>query len=114
MSAVGKIVKFGLGSLIGAGIGAAVGALTAPEDGESFQASLRRRLQEAKLAGERAQAAKQTELIQRFRAEVSDPDALDEEEPTISRTDAVVATGLVLNAPGAIASTQAAAQNLDD
>lgn len=114
MGAVGKIVKFGLGSVIGAGIGAAVGTLAAPEDGESFQAGLRRRFQEAKIAGERAQAAKQAELIQRYRAEVSDPEALDEEEPAISRTDAIVATGLVLNAPGSIASQQAAAQNLDD
>jgi hypothetical protein len=114
MSLGGKLVKFGVGSLIGAGIGAAVGTLTAPEDGRTLQIRLRQRFRDAKVAGDRAMREKQAELIQRYRAEVSDPDALDEEEPVMSRTDAVVAMGLGLNAPGAIASQQAAVQNLDD
>jgi len=111
---VTRLVKFGVGSVIGAGIGAAVGTLTAPDDGESFQASIRKRLRDAKDAGKQAQAEKQAELIQRYRGVVEDPDALVDESPSQSRAEAVVAMGLGLNAPGAIASQQAADRNHDD
>ena len=114
MGMVERLVKFGVGSVIGAGIGAAVGTLTAPDDGESFQASIRRRLRDAKDAGTQAQADKQAELIRRYRGVVEDPGALVDEAPPQSRAEAVVAMGLGLNAPGAIAAQQAADRNSDD
>ena len=114
MSMVARLVKFGVGSVIGAGIGAAVGTLTAPDDGQSFQSSIRRRLREAKDAGARAQADKQAELTRKYRGVVEDPDALVEEAPSQSRAEAVVALGLGLNAPGAIAAQQAADRDADD
>ena len=114
MSMVARLVKFGVGSVIGAGIGAAVGTLTAPDDGESLRSSIRKRLRDAKDAGKRAQAEKQVELIRKYRGVVEDPDALVDEGPTQSRSEAVVAMGLGLNAPGAIASQQAADRNRDE
>lgn len=114
MGMVARLVKFGVGSVIGAGIGAAVGTLTAPADGESFQSSIRTRLRDAKAAGKQAQAEKQAELIRRYRGVVEDPGALVDEEPAQSRTEAVVAMGLGLNAPGAIAAQQAADRDHND
>ena len=114
MSMVARLVKFGVGSVIGAGIGAAVGTLIAPDDGASFQSSIRARLRDAKDAGKRAQVDKQAELTRKYRGIVEDPSALVDQGPTQSRAEAVVALGQVLNAPGAIAAQQAADRDGDD
>ena len=46
-------------------------------------------------------------MITRFRKDVGDFDAFDDNvDHTLSKTDAVLALGLGLNAPGAIASQQ--------
>ena len=70
---------------------------------------------EMKTAGQTAKVAKETELIQRYREDVGDSTAMDDElSPSMSRADAVMAMGLGLNAPGAIASRQAAASDADE
>jgi gas vesicle protein len=76
MSLIGRAFKFTLGTATGVGIGAVVGLLVAPESGQDLQRNLRDRIRRAKVAGIEAKASKETELIQKFRAEVNDPQAL--------------------------------------
>ena len=115
MSLVTKLAKFGLGLAAGGAIGAAIGTLTAPEDGDSFRYKLKRHFINAKHAGDEAKAVKQAQMITRFRKDVGDFDAFDDNvDHTLSKTDAVLALGLGLNAPGAIASQQAALRDTDD
>jgi hypothetical protein len=115
MALMQKLARFGIGIATGGAIGAAIGTLTAPADGETFRNRLRNHFAAAKTAGETARTAKQTELIQRYREDVGDHTAMDEEiPPAMSRSDAVMAMGLGLNAPGAIAARQAAASDNDD
>jgi hypothetical protein len=109
MALMQKLAKFGIGIATGGAIGAAIGTLTAPADGETFRHRLRKHFANAKSAGETAKTAKETELIRRYREDVGDSTAMDDElPPAMSRSDAVLAMGLGLNAPGAIASRQAA------
>ena len=109
MALMQKLAKFGIGIATGGAIGAAIGTLTAPADGETFRHRLRKHFANAKSAGETVKTAKETELIRRYREDVGDSTAMDDElPPTMSRSDAVLAMGLGLNAPGAIASRQAA------
>jgi len=75
MEAIRRVLKFGLGGAVGAGIGVVVGSLLAPQKGEELQRSSRALIDEAKRAGDAAQAQKQAELEERFRARVSDPGA---------------------------------------
>jgi gas vesicle protein len=115
MSMISKIAKFGLGIVAGGAIGAAVGTLTAPEEGDSLRRKLKMHFVKAKEAGDDAKATKQAQLITRFRKDVGDFDALEDEiDHRLSKTDAVLAMGLGLNAPGAIASQQAALRDTDD
>jgi len=115
MAVMKRLAKFGVGLAAGSAVGAAVGTLTAPEDGDSFRSRIRRRFSDARRAGEEARAAKQAALISQYRKDVGDHDALEEEvDHTLSTTDAVLAMGLGLNAPGAIASQQAALRDSDD
>lgn len=114
MALMKRLAKFGAGLLAGGAVGAAVGTLTAPEDGDSFRSRMRRHVSDARRAGNEARAAKQAALISQYRKDVGDHDALEEEvDHTLSRTDAVLAMGLSLNAPGAIASQQAALRDSD-
>jgi gas vesicle protein len=114
MALMKRLAKFGIGLVAGGAVGAAVGTLTAPEDGESFRSRMRRHVSEARRAGDEARATKQAELISQYRKDVGDHDALEEEvDHTLSTTDAVLAMGLGLNAPGAIASQQAALRDSD-
>ena len=114
MALMQKLAKFGIGIATGGAIGAAIGTLTAPADGKTFRQRLRKHFKDAKTAGQTAQVAKETELIQRYREDVGDSTAMDDElPPAMSRSDAVLAMGLGLNAPGAIASRQAAADSDD-
>ena len=115
MALMEKLAKFGIGIATGGAVGAAIGTLTAPADGQTFRNRLRSHFANAKTAGDTAKVAKQTELIQRYREDVGDFTAMDDEvPPTMSRTDAVMAMGLGLNAPGAIAARQAADSETDD
>ena len=78
MGAGRRLVRFGGGSLLGAGLGGAAALLFAPGSGDDLRQRIRERLRLAKLAGAEAQAAKTEELVRRFRATVDDPDALAE------------------------------------
>src|SRR5688572_23564488 len=92
-----KLAKFGIGIATGGAIGAAIGTLTAPADGETFRHRLRKHFANAKSAGETAKTAKETELIRRYREDVGDSTAMDDElPPAMSRSDAVLAMGLGL------------------
>jgi hypothetical protein len=106
MGATKRLLTFAGGGLVGATVGAVVAALIAPQSGNDLQRNLRKRVQLAKVAGVEARAAKEEELIRRFRGRVNDPDAL-EEERVRARAEvaaAVQAVGLGRNAPGAIAA----------
>jgi gas vesicle protein len=112
MGAAKRLAKFLEGGMIGAAAGAVVGLLLAPQSGRQLRASLEDRLRRARLAGVTAQAAKEEELIHKFRAEVNDPDALRSEELRIRNevAEAVQTLGLGLNAPGAIAAQEVASR----
>lgn len=79
MSAGKRLLRFGGGSILGAGVGTAVAILLAPRSGEELKGRVRDRLQQAKLDGAEAKAAKEAELIEKFRLDVEDPGALTEE-----------------------------------
>lgn len=112
MGAAKRMAKVLEGGVIGAAAGAVAGLLLAPQSGRQLRASLEERLRRARLAGITAQAAKEEELIHKFRAEVNDPDALRSEEVRIRSevAEAVQALGLGLNAPGAIAAQEVASR----
>lgn len=108
MGFIKRTVKFTAGGIVGAVTGAAAALLLAPESGHDLQRKLRDRLRDAKLAGAEAKAAKENELIRKYRLEVNDDRALTEAEQQAAeeRAQAVVALGLGLNAPGAIAAQE--------
>jgi hypothetical protein len=80
--------KLIVGSLLGASVGYViskvmerevvepVGLLDAPLDPQAPKESFKERWERAKLAGEEARLAKETELRSYFRQKVNDPDAL--------------------------------------
>ncbi len=109
MGAAKRLATFLEGSIIGTAAGAVAGLLLAPESGRQLRASLEERLRRARLAGITAQAAKEEELIRKFRAEVNDPEALRSEEESIRNevAEAVQALGLSFTAPGASAAQDA-------
>ena len=80
MGATRRLVRFGTGSLVGAGLGSAAALLLAPASGDSLRQRLRSRLAHARLAGVEAEAAKTSELVRKFRERVNDPSALSAEE----------------------------------
>jgi len=110
MGAAKRLLKFGSGGLLGAAVGTAVAILWAPQSGDELKGRLADLGRRARLAGAEAKAAKEEELIQKFRAEVDDPAALrDEEAKTrLEAAQAVAAIGLGLNAPGALAAQETA------
>lgn len=112
MGAVMRIIKFGLGGVVGFVGGAVAGLLAAPRSGEETIEAIEARLREAEAAGDAARIAKERELIARYRGVVGDPNALgDEERRLTSETgNAMRAVGLGLNAPGAL-SAHAASDN---
>lgn len=79
MGTVKRLMKFGGGGLLGAGIGTAVAVLFAPRDGEEQQGRLHDLLRQARLDGAEAKAGKEAELIEKYRGDVEDPDALTDE-----------------------------------
>lgn len=80
MGAGKRLVKFGSGGLLGAGIGTAVTILFAPQSGGEFTGRVLDRIRQARLAGAEAKVAKEEELIRKFRGDVNDPGALRDEE----------------------------------
>ena len=69
-----KLVAFVVGGTLGAAVGAAVSSFMAPQSGQDLQYSVRSTMQEAKVSGDAAEA----EAKERFRAAVSDSNALSE------------------------------------
>ncbi len=102
MGAGTRLVKFGGGGLLGAGVGTAAAILFAPQSGGELTGRFLDRLRQARLAGAEAKVAKEEELIQKFRAGVNDPEALRDEEAKVrsEATRAVSAAGVEVNAPG--------------
>lgn len=108
MDAVRRVVSFGAGGVVGFLVGAAVSALTAPQTGEALRQRLAERAQEVKAAGDAAQAAVEARLIERFRDDVDDPQALtpESEQAKLLRSRALAALGLGLGAQGAWTAEQ--------
>jgi gas vesicle protein len=115
MGAFMRIVKFGAGGVVGAAIGAVAAVLTAPQSGRELQETIADRISRAKVAGAEAQAAKEQQLIAKFRAEVEDTDALRAEQAktTLEAAETISAVGLSLNAPGALAAQETALRAAD-
>ena len=116
MGAGRRLVRFGSGGLLGAGLGSAAAILFAPQSGEELKGRILDRLRQARLAGAQAKAEKEAELIRKFRTDVEDPDALQEEESQarLAAAQAVAAIGLGLNAPGALAAQEPALRAAPD
>ncbi len=110
MGAGKRLLRFGGGGVLGAAIGTAVAILFAPQSGDELKGRLSDRVRAARLAGAEAKAAKEDELIRKYRAEVNDPAALHDEETKakLEAAEVVAAVGLGLNAPGALAAQETA------
>ena len=110
MGAGKRLVKFGSGGVLGVAVGTAVAILWAPQSGDELKGRVADLVRRARLAGAEAKAAKEDELIRKFRAEVADPEALRDEESKVrlEAAEAVAAVGLGLNAPGALAAQETA------
>jgi gas vesicle protein len=108
MGAGKRLLTFLSGGVLGAAVGTATAILWAPQSGTEMRGRLIDRIRQARLAGAEAKAAKEDELIQKFREEVDDPTALRDEEAKlrVEAAQAVAAIGLSLNAPGAIAAQE--------
>lgn len=108
MSAGKRLITFASGSLLGAAIGTATAVLWAPRSGAELKGRVLDRIRQVQLAGAEAKAAKQDELIRKFRQHVEDPTALRDEEVKLrsEAAQAFAAIGLSLNAPGAIAAQE--------
>lgn len=96
MGLIKSVAKFTAGGVTGAAAGAVAGLLLAPDSGPAFQRRLRERFRAAKVAGAEAQAAKETELIRKFRLSVNDAAALNDVEAQAARgrTEALAAPAL--------------------
>ena len=110
MGAGKRLLKVASGGLLGTAVGTAVAMLWAPQSGDELKGRIADRLRRARLAGVEAKAAKEDELIRKYRAEVEDPSALRDEEAKVrlEASEAVAAIGLGLNAPGALAAQETA------
>jgi gas vesicle protein len=76
MGVIKKTFKFSLGGVLGAGLGVVGGLFLAPGSGAETQRKVRERIRAAKVAGVEAQASKERELIDRYRNEINDRQAL--------------------------------------
>jgi gas vesicle protein len=110
MGFASKLLALAKGGALGAAAGAITAALFAPKSGEQLQQDVNERIREAKIAGEDAKAAKQAELIERYRQGVDSTTALEQEKLAAQQTavERVSAIGLGLNAPGALAAQETA------
>lgn len=80
MGILGRLGAFIGGGLLGAGVGAAIAVMSAPQSGDDLRKDVVRRVDLVKMAGVEAQARTEEELIRHFRAQVSDPNALRDDE----------------------------------
>lgn len=85
MGVIRSVGKFVLGGISGAAVGATAAMLVAPDSGPELQRKLRARLHAAKMAGVEAQAAKENELIRKYRLTVNDTGALKDSEEQASK-----------------------------
>ncbi|MCC6313823.1 MAG: YtxH domain-containing protein [Thermomicrobiales bacterium] len=108
MGAVRRVFSFGAGGVLGFVVGAAVARLLAEESGDDLRRLLHERVDRVKAAGDAAQARVEAELIGKFRAEINDPTALQDqaEQATIRGVRAIEALGLGFNAQGALAALE--------
>lgn len=115
MSAGKRLITLASGGLLGAAIGTAAAVLWAPQSGAELKGRLLDRIRQIQLAGAEAKAAKQDELIRKFRQYVEDPNALREEEVKLrgEAAQAFAAIGLSLNAPGAIAAQESSLRSAE-
>jgi gas vesicle protein len=115
MSAAKRLITFVSGGLLGAAVGTAAAVLWAPRSGAELRGRLLDRFRQVQLAGAEAKAAKQDELIRKFRQQVEDPNALREEEVKMrgEAAQAFAAIGLSLNAPGAIAAQESSLRSAE-
>lgn len=100
MSAMSRLLKFGLGGAVGAAIGGVAAYLFAPQSGSELTGKVQARVADAKLAGAVAQAQTEQALINRFRATVNDPTALTAEE--MSARSEVVKAGQTAAVAGSL------------
>lgn len=70
------MARFTGGGLLGSLLGSTVAVILAPESGGDLQRRVWDRIQQARIAGTEAQAAKEEELIRKFRAVAEDRQAL--------------------------------------
>jgi gas vesicle protein len=91
MGVLKSLAKFGAGGAAGTATGAAAALIIAPDSGPELQRKLRERLRAAKTAGIEARAARENELIRKFRLTVNDAGALKdhEEHVRLGRTEAI-------------------------
>ena len=111
MSATKRLLRFASGGLFGTAVGTAVAVLLAPQSGEELRGKISDRLRQAKLAGTEAKSIKEAALINKFREDVDDPEALAGEGTkarlaAAEQLGALGALGLGLNAPGALAAQE--------
>ncbi|HET7093260.1 MAG TPA: hypothetical protein VFI22_07280 [Thermomicrobiales bacterium] len=106
MGAIKRWFAFGAGGVVGFVSGVVGAIFTAPASGSETRRRLDTEIARVKLAGVEAQAATQQRLIAKYREEIGDPTALQDEAERvrIERAEAVRAIGLGLNAPGALAA----------
>jgi gas vesicle protein len=78
MEAIKRVFKFSVGGAFGAAIGAGVAAFLAPQRGEDLQAASKSLVDQVKADGEAAKAAKEQEMMNRFRSQVNDNTAFTE------------------------------------
>jgi gas vesicle protein len=79
MEAIKRIFKFSMGSVVGAAVGAGVAAILAPKRGEEIQQETLALVDMVKNEGDAAKAAKEQEMMNRFRSQVNDTTAFTEQ-----------------------------------
>lgn len=80
MEAIKRIFKFGMGGAVGAAIGAGVAALMAPKRGDVLRQETQEFVSQVKTDGDAAKAAKEQEMMNRFRSQVHDNTAFTEKD----------------------------------
>ena len=97
MGILGRLGAFIGGGLLGAGVGAAIAVLNAPQAGDDLRKNVVRRVDLVKMAGVEAQARTEEDMIRHFRAQVSDPNALRDDETQLKVEAARSIAGLGIN-----------------
>jgi gas vesicle protein len=80
MEAIKRLFKFGMGGAVGAAVGAGVAALLAPRRGDELREETQTMVSQVKADGDAAKAAKEQEMMNRFRSQVHDNAAFTEQD----------------------------------